>query len=61
MQLSVLAQLGGFDIVPQLLAILPAFGRAVGQQDFGVHDAGLIGEVVGTIEPLVVQPRGAER
>ena len=57
-QLRVLALFECLDIVPQPLAVREMFGRAVGQHDLAVHDAGLVGEVMGAIEPLVVQLLG---
>jgi len=55
-ELRVLAHFGGFDRVPQRFAIGKMLGRAVGQQDFGMNDAGLVGEVVMPVEPLVMEP-----
>ncbi|MCY1170356.1 hypothetical protein D9M73_104240 [compost metagenome] len=49
--------LGRFDLVPQLFAVGQMLRRALGQQHFGVNDAGLVREVVMAVEPLVVQPR----
>jgi hypothetical protein len=57
-QLGILAQLGCLDRIPQLLPIVPRLRRTVGQHHLGVDDAGLAREVVITIEPRVVQPRG---
>ena len=57
-QLRVLADLGRLDIIPQLFAILPLVRRAIGQHHFAVDDAGLVGKVMVTIEPLIVEPGG---
>src|SRR3546814_5423073 len=49
-KLRVLAHLGGFNIVPQPLAVTPFFGRAVRQHYLGMDDAGLVREIVMPIE-----------
>ena len=56
-QLRIDPLLGRLDLVPELFAVGEVFRRAVGQQHFGVNDAGLVREVVGAVEPLIVQPR----
>ena len=57
-ELSVLADLAGLDLVPQHLAVLPAFGRAFRGHNLGVNDAGLVREIVRPAKPLVAQLRG---
>ena len=57
-ELRVLALFGRLDRVPQLFAIGEMLGRILGQEDFGMDDARLVGEVMGAIQPLIVQPRG---
>ncbi len=57
-QLRVLADLGGLDIIPQLLALAPLLWRAIWQQHFAVDDAGLVREVM--IAPKQhIEQRGA--
>jgi hypothetical protein len=56
-ELRVLAHFDGFDIVPQLRPVAPFLRRAFGQH-FAVHDAGLVGEIVVPIEPLIIEPIG---
>ncbi len=57
-QLGVLARLAGLDRVPQPFTVRPLLRRAVRQHHLGMDDAGLVGEVMVAIQPLVVQPRG---
>ena len=55
-ELRVLSLLGGLDVIPQPFAVMPFVGCMLGEQDFGMDDAGLVGEVVATFQPLVVKP-----
>ncbi|MDQ0301663.1 hypothetical protein J2S75_000674 [Ancylobacter polymorphus] len=55
-ELRVLAQLEGFDIVPEPLAVVPRLSRSVRQQHLGMHDAALAGEVLDAIDPRISQP-----
>ena len=55
-KLSVLAQLGGLDIVPEPFAVGPGFIGPFGQHHLAVNDTGLVGEVMGAPEPVIVQP-----
>ncbi|MDQ0390425.1 hypothetical protein J3R73_000217 [Labrys monachus] len=55
-ELGVLAQLAGFDIVPQPFAVGKMVGGAVRQHDLGMDDAAFIGEVVAAVEAFVAQP-----
>ena len=57
-ELRVLAHFDRFDIVPQLRPVAPFFWRAIGQHDFAVHDAGLVGEIVVPIKPRIIEPIG---
>ena len=57
-KLGVLPDLEGFDIVPEPFAVAPLLGRILRQQDLGVDDAALVGEVVAALKPVVAQPRG---
>ncbi|MCY1169339.1 hypothetical protein D9M73_93640 [compost metagenome] len=56
-KLGVLALLSRLDLVPQRFAVPQPLGRAFGQHHFGMDDARLVGEVMDTIEPLVMEPR----
>src|SRR3546814_8277225 len=55
-KLGILAQLGGFNVIPQPFAVAPLLGRILGQHHLGMNNPGLTGEVVLTVEPLVVKP-----
>tara|TARA_Y100001933_G_scaffold111153_2_gene111279 strand:+ start:3406 stop:3828 length:423 start_codon:yes stop_codon:yes gene_type:complete len=57
-ELRVLAQFGHLDLVPQGRAVAQTFRRAFRQHHFGMNDANLVGEVVRTIEPVIVEPLG---
>ena len=57
-ELGILANLHRLDIIPELFSISPLFRRAFGEQHFAVNDARLVREVVGTAEPLIVEPIG---
>jgi hypothetical protein len=57
-ELRVLAQFRRLDIIPELFTVAPFLRRAIGQHDFAVHDAGLIGEVVVAAQALITQARG---
>jgi hypothetical protein len=56
-ELGVLALLAKLDLVPQGLAVLPALGRTLRGHDLRMHHAALVGEVVATSKPLVLQAR----
>lgn len=56
-QLRVLAQLDRLDLVPQGFPVVETFRRVFRQHHLGMLDAGLVGEIVGSTEPLVVQSR----
>ena len=57
-KLRILALLCRLDRVPELLAVGKLGRRAFGQHHFGMNDAGLVGEVMVAVEPLIVQPFG---
>ena len=57
-KLRVFSDLEGFDIVPEPFAVAPLLGRFLRQHDLGMDDTALGREVVATLQPLVVQPRG---
>src|SRR3546814_14616397 len=44
-KLGILAQLGGFNVIPQPFAVAPLLGRILGQHHLGMDNPGLIGEV----------------
>ena len=56
-ELGVLPYFPGLDRVPQLLAVTEFRRGVLGQHDFGMHDAGLVGKILMPAEPLIVQPR----
>ena len=55
-ELGILALLGGLDRIPQCSPVGEGFGRAFGQHHFGMQDARLVGEIMGSVDALVVQP-----
>jgi hypothetical protein len=55
-KLRVLALLRCLDIVPQALAVGQMLGGALGQEDFRMDDARLVGEIMVAIQALVMQP-----
>ena len=57
-ELRVLAQFGCLDLVPQGRAVAEPFGRTLGQHHFGMDDTRLVGEVVRTIQSIIVEPLG---
>jgi hypothetical protein len=57
-QHRVVALLDGRGLVPKSLAIQPAEGRALGQQDLGMHHAGLGQEILGAAEFGIIQRLG---
>ena len=54
-ELRVLALLGCLDRVPQLLPVGQMPGRAFGQQHLGMNHTALVGEVMGAVDPLIIQ------
>src|SRR3546814_3952980 len=50
-KLGILALLGGLDRVPQRSPISEGFGRASRQHHFGVKDACLVREIMGSVDP----------
>ena len=54
-ELRVAPYLAGLDLVPQRRALAEPFRGAVRQHHFGMDDAGLVGEVVRSVEPLVME------
>ncbi len=54
-KLRILALLRSFDRVPQSGAVGEGFGCAFGQHHFGMKNACLVGEIVGSVDPLIVQ------
>jgi hypothetical protein len=57
-KLRVLALLGGLDRVPELFSVGKFLRRAFRQHHFGMDDSVLVGEIMVTVEPVVVQPFG---
>ena len=55
-KLRVLALLASLDLVPEGFPIREAFGRAFGQHDLVMLDAGLGAEIMVAVEPFIVQP-----
>ena len=56
-KLGVLADLEGFNIVPEPFAVAPCLRRIFRQQHLGMDDAALGRKIVAAIKPLVAQPR----
>src|SRR6516162_3100938 len=56
-KLSILADLGRLDIVPQPFAVAPSLRCILLQHDVGMDDAALPGKVVATLKALVAQAR----
>tara|TARA_R110000772_G_scaffold90990_11_gene187458 strand:- start:1573 stop:2172 length:600 start_codon:yes stop_codon:yes gene_type:complete len=56
-KLGVLPDLERFNIVPDLFAVPPLFGRILRQHDLGMDDAALVGKVVAAFKPVVAHPR----
>jgi len=54
-ELGILALFGSLDRVPQSGPVGKGFGRAFGQHHFGMKDACLVGEIMGSVDALIVQ------
>ena len=55
-KLSILALLGGLDRIPETLALPKLIGSILRRHHLRMDDAALVGEVMVTVQPLIVKP-----
>lgn len=56
-KLGILANLEGFDIVPEPFAVAPRLRCIFREHHLGMDDAALGGKIMAAVKPLVAQPR----